>query len=299
MKNILYICMSVVIATSIMSCNSEDEEAVNLHDPNEFFEPAPNAQDEESMLRRAFQEKYGCYLLFNDTIQKRYIGDDINGDSVFKTELLALDYTVPQVAYASNYYTYTLLKTIDEKKSAVEFLETHIFKHITNKLMPYSWFLCNQINYDNGSDVSHPYAVAGQRCIAISTGILPRLRTEAQINQYVSRILVSVLGQLLSNNSEAFEEFFALSEGYYSLTFNASSEAVALNYVKTHGFLDKSTNLWGGNETPSHDGDLNVFATYSLNFSDEYIEKNYANYPVVLKKWYLFKEIIGSLGFNY
>ena len=269
---------------------------VDIHDPNTFFEPAPDAHDEESQIRRDFKKKYGAYLLFNDTIQKQFLGFDINGDSVFKVECVSIDYTIGQTAYAGNKYDYLYLSTLEDKKTAVEFLEQYVLSHITNKLMPYSWLLCNQINYDEGSQ--HPYAAAGQRCIAVSTGLLSKLKTEKQRDQYVNRILMAILSTLVQKNINDFSDFFLISKGYYGTTITASSESILRDYARQHGFLDKVNGTFN-TSTPTEGEDLNMFCTYLLAYDDEYIESTFKEYPLVLKKWEIFKNVIYTLGYRF
>jgi len=296
MKKIVLFIQAFFLMSALVSCNSEDNLEADIHDPNVFFEPDPNAQDEESVMRRQFKSKYGSYLLFNDTIQKNFLGFDINGDSVFRVELVSVDYTIGQTAYANNGYTYLYLSTIQEKKDALDFLEQYVLNHVTEKLMPYSWMLCRQINYDDGSQ--HPYAVAGQRCIVVATGLVSRLRTEAQKKQYIDRILNMILGTLVMNNYEAFSEFLSISKGSYGINISASSDEVLRNYCRQHGFFDFINGLFN-KSTPSEEEDLKLFCTYLLNYDDDYVETTFKEYPLVLKKWTLFKNVIYELGFRY
>lgn len=296
MKKILYLIAVVAMTSFLLSCGSEEFMDVDIHDPNVFFEPKPDAQDEESQIRRNFKNQYGAYLLFNDTLQKEFLGFDINGDSVFKIECVSLDYTIGQTAYASDNYTYLYLKTLDEKKEAVAFLEQNILNHITDQLMPYSWMLCQQINYDDGKQ--HPYAAAGQRCVVVATGLLSRLKTETQRSQYVSRILLSILGTLTTNKTEvAFQDFIEISKGYYGLTISGSSDSVLRDYARQYGFLEKITSLLN-TRTPTVEEDLGMFCTYLLTYDDTYVETTFKDYPLVLKKWAVFKEAIFKLGFR-
>lgn len=300
MRKTLYLLALLVACAVFQACSGDDNEAASLHDPNDFFEPDSGATDEESLMRRQFRERHGAYLLFNDTLQRKFYGTDLNGDSIYWYELLSVDYTVGQVAYASDHYTYLLLSSTDDKRNAVSFLEDYILNHIGGKLMPYSWFLCRQINYNNGSAVSHPYSVAGQRAVVVSCGMLARLRTEAQKQQYVSRIMSAILGQLLANRQDEFASFFAVSEGYYGLNFNAANDNVARNYVRNRGFLDQRKNTFGSYYvTPSQTEDLGNFSNYALNYSDEYMEAAFKDYPLVLRKWRIFKETMISLGYTF
>ena len=42
-----------------------------------------------------------------------------------------------------------------------------------------------------------------------------------------------------------------------------------------------------------------MFCTYLLAYDDEYIESTFKEYPLVLKKWEIFKNVIYTLGYRF
>lgn len=295
---LLTIFMLGLASITWTSCSESGSMDVDIHDPSCFFEPSEDDNSLEANLRRAFQYKHNAFLLFNDTLQHRFNGLDINGDSTFWTERLALDYEIGQTAYPSNSYDYTNLTSVEDKEMAVDFLETYVLPHIGEKLMPYSWYLCGQINYraSTTSAPSHPYAATGQRCIVVAFSQLKKLKTDAQKQQFVSRILTAILPQLAMNKNDAFEEFYAVSDGYYDRT-TSDDITEARHVVRYYGFLDYVKNTWGHCATPTKEKDMTMYCTYSLTYTDEQIEQMYAAYPVVLKKWRIFKKVMTDIGF--
>ena len=56
-------------------------------------------------------------------------------------------------------------------------------------------------------------------------------------------------------------------------------------------------NIWGHCATPTKEQDLTMYCTYSMTYTDEQIEQMYADYPNVLKKWRIFKQVMTEIGF--
>lgn len=293
----LHILLLAAAVTGFVSCAEEDVE-VKVHDICSFFEPAPDDNSEEAQIRRAFREKYHSYLLFNDTIQRSYVGPDINGDPYYDIETLGIDYTVGQNSYAGNKYTYIIHTEMDEKKEGLEFVETYLLPHITGNLQPFSWFVCKQINFTDteGKPASHPYAAVGQRCVAVSTGVLSKLKTDAQRAKVVESCLLAMLGPMLKNHESELSRFYSLTTAGNLATIGASTEADATAVARRHGYIGIVRSTWGSFQTPSRETDTNQFASYLLQYDDEYMEQNFADYPLILRRWYVFKEILAEIG---
>ena len=94
MKKIYISILSGIVLSSLASCAKEDEPVLQYTDPAVTFMPADDATDEISELRRQFFQQTGTYLLFNDTLQHRCIGKDLNGEEVYFTELLDIKYEI-------------------------------------------------------------------------------------------------------------------------------------------------------------------------------------------------------------
>ena len=80
---LLTIFMLGLASITWTSCSESGSMDVDIHDPSCFFEPSEDDNSLEANLRRAFQYKHNAFLLFNDTLQHRFNGLDINGDSTF------------------------------------------------------------------------------------------------------------------------------------------------------------------------------------------------------------------------
>ena len=58
------------------SCSEDYDLDLDIHDPSCFFEPSEGDNSQEANLRRAFQQRHNAFLLFNDTLQHRFNGND-------------------------------------------------------------------------------------------------------------------------------------------------------------------------------------------------------------------------------
>ncbi len=297
-KPCLWVAVVSVLHLAFTACSERALEP-DFKNPSDVFRPATDDQSEEALLRRQFQEQTGCYLLFNDTLQQEYLGTDINGTPRYFVETLDMTYSVGLSAYISTSYTYTYLDTQEQKSEAADFIQRFIMPHLTGTLRPYSWFAANVITgwADSGASTGKPYAITNQRCIAIASNYLvQRERTDAQKEQYAQRILNIVIGQLATNNSDAFSAFYAISADYYGRDYRtlgydgkpSTSELYAL------GFLS-STSI---SSFPSTTQDLNSYALLAIQYTDEQLQQQYANYPLVLQKAAIVRAVLVELGYR-
>ena len=144
---ILAACMAVMLMTA---CGDDDETlGTEYQDPTNNFIPNPSANDDTSVLRREFKEKYGSYLLFTDTLQHYQIGIDVNGDPKYFTELLNILYAVGQSLPLTDTQKYTYFTDIEEQRKVVDYMDQYILNHITGKLRPTS-VRCLRTAYHRG-----------------------------------------------------------------------------------------------------------------------------------------------------
>jgi len=286
------------LALALASCAKEDALTPDFSNPSDNFAPKADDQSPEAQLRRQFFSQTGCYLLFNDTIQHNLLGTDINGQPRYFTETVDLTYAVGQSASIMMKYSYTYLQTMEQKQQLTDFLQQYVLPHLTRKLRPYSWLLCSIINSykDSYSSPSQPYAASNQRCVVVAGNyILQRERTDAQKTQYAKRILNAIVGQLASNQSSAFEEFFQYSADYYDKNYSALGFSGTPSTAELYqlGFLS-STAI---SSFPSMTTDLSTYALMVIQYSDEELAAMYANYPIILKKASVVRMVLIELGY--
>ena len=289
----------IAISVILLAACTEGELTADFKNPSDAFRPAEADTTAEAQLRRDFREATGCYLLFNDTIQRERLGTDINGDDRYFVELLDMTYSVGLSAYISTSYTYTLLETFAQKRDATDFLTDYILPHLTGSLRPYSWFLCNVITgwNDTNTSTGRPYAITNQRCIAVATNyLMQRERTDEQKETYAQRILNIIIGQLATNNSNAFADFYTFCADYYGREYIAFGfeERPTTAQLNAIGFLS-STSV---SSFPSMSTDLNSFAVLAVQYTDEQLQQMYASYPIILRKAAVVRRVLEELGYR-
>ncbi len=297
MKDYKILLMALTIVLTMGSCSKEDTPTPQFHSPASFFMPADTATDATSQMRREFYSNTGSYLLFNDTIQNKYVGTDINGDPVYSVETLALGYSIGSTATSTNTYTFTYLTDYEQRKAMTDYLNEYVIYHFTGKVKPFSYFLCNTISirYVNGA-TSTPYASAGQRGVAVATSyLLKKNRTDKQKKTYANSILNIIIAQMANNYSEYFTGFYSYSSAYYGVywTYYGTDRETTLAKL---GFIGIGTYTIS---TPSQEDDLEQYSLATLQYTPEEWEKKYADYPVVIKKYNLVRSVLTELGFVY
>lgn len=283
-----------VVTLTLASCAKDDDYLeVELKDPTEFFVPAADDTTRTAQLRRDFKAEQGSYLLFNDTLQHNYLGKDANGEDVYFTELLDVDYSTMSSQATSRPYTYTYLRSYDRQLQAVEFVKEYIISHFSSNLKTFSYLLVNKISGKDaqGNKIS-PYAVTGERCTVLAMSELRNLSTSASIKKLANKHLVIIVGSLASNNSSYLTEFKAVSNSYYGTYLNLSDGETKSEKGMRLGFVSVPSYYF-----PNYDTDVTSYASLVLTYDDEQVEKRYASYPLIIKKAKLFREALVKMGY--
>ncbi len=298
MKRKIQIILAACMAVMLMTACGEDDETLGTEyqDPTNNFIPNPSANDDTSVLRREFKEKYGSYLLFTDTLQHYQIGIDVNGDPKYFTELLNILYAVGQSLPLTDTQKYTYFTDIEEQRKVVDYMDQYILNHITGKLRPFSWFLAKTIEVrNNRGEINRPFAACGQRTIVVSLGQALRL-SESGKKTLATRILNTIIGQLAQNNSSAFTDFFAISGALYSRSMSVPEGTTRNEYLYQNGFISpasSSPNFY----FPSQKDDLQAYSLIVISYTDERIENTYGQYPLVMNKIKMMREVLTKLGY--
>lgn len=291
----------VALTTLAVACSDEDTPAVSYENPATFFQPADTDTTATARLRRDFFQKTGSYLLFNDTLQHRFLGYDAGGDAQYFNETVDLTYNVGQSSHASNTYVYTYITSPKEQQTVVQFLNDYILNHMTNRMRPYSFFLARLITgYDSntGKVTLCPYSMSNQRCTAIACNyLLLRDRSDAQKQNFAQTVLYAMVGQMAQNNISSFNTFFSYSSQYYNAVYSEAGVGTVNNDVMRRlGFLGSST---GSALFPSRETDLNAYVVQTLQYSESQIATLYAGNEVVLNKFAEVRRVLIELGYKF
>lgn len=276
-------------------CSSEDTPEVEYHNPSMFFQPSDSDNSVEAQMRRKFYSDHGTYLLFNDTLQYKFLGTDINGDDQYFIELIDPSYEVGGQSSSTVSYTYTYLTDDSTKQAAIDYVDEYIMPHLSKRLRPFSVFLCRQINVGTYNMTQSPYAVANQRCVLISMNYLMiRQRTDAQKQTYADRVLNVIVNQAAVNNTSSFTTFYSYSSQYYGVTYSSAGITGTTDEIRSLGFI--STGSVSGS-FPSSEVDLQAYTTEATRYSQEELEAKYGDYPIIMNKFAALKSVLTELGY--
>lgn len=284
-----------VLALSLASCGKEDTPQADFQNPTAHFLPAADDQSPEATLRRAFHAETGTYLLFNDTLQNRLLGRDVNGDLQYFNETIDFGYNIGQSQASATDYTFAYLLTSEEQEQMVQYVKDYIFAHVSGKMRPYSVFLANTITGYNRNGVGNvrPYAVANQRCLGIACNyLLLRERTEAQKQAFATRVLNVMVTQQANNNTQAFTQFYAYSGSFYSQSLYNLGLEKSVQTFRERGFISSPAD-----DFPMQSTDLSAFVTEVLQNTEEQLQAKYGTYPLVMQKLAEVRRVLQSLGY--
>lgn len=288
----------------MFACSSEDELTPSNVDKN-YFAPTENATDEESLLRKAFYNTEKCYVLFNDTLRHEALGTDVNGDTHYFTETIDVGYVM--TAYSQYQYKYTYLTTLDQKQEGISFVKDYLLGHLSTKLRPFSWLLVGNISQYTVSDGNLYYNddktfVSGLRCTAVATQNMTDM-DENERKNFALSILKDVLVQKLTKESTAtLLPFTKHSASHYGATMDNYPDDEAMNMLQLNegGFISPSY-LWGVyvllGQYPTTEEDIKAFTKLVLSESEESVNEQYSQYPLVISKFNAMKAIITNLGY--
>lgn len=285
----MLVMQSVAVLTS---CGKDDDyKDVELKDPTEYFVPADSDTTQTAQLRRAFKAEEGSYLLFNDTLQHNLIGKDANGEDVYFTELLDINYSTMSSSASSYANTYYYLTTYARQQQAVEYVKTYINSHLSLNLRPFCYLLVNRITARTSSGAtSSPQAAYGERCIALAMKDVRNQTTTAGFNRVAKQHLVIIVGSVANNNPSYLTDFKAVSQDYYGASpaagVNINEEGKKLGFVEV-------PNLY----YPDYSKDVDAYASLVIAYSEETIATRYAAYPNIIKKAKLFREALTKMGY--
>lgn len=293
-KTLLYMGLALVLGLS--ACGSEDTPGVDFANPSGYFQPAADDQSATAALRRSFFAETGSYLLFNDTLQHVYQGTDINGNPRYFTETVDLSYNVGNSSTSTSTYSFTYITDLAQQQQVAQFVKDYVLPHVTGRMRPYSFFLCNRISVvtQAGAPLSL-YAEANERCVGIAANYITATnRTEAQRKNYANRLLNTIVSRSAENNSAAFADFYAYSEASYGVTYSDAGIDGTAEDLRTLGFISSGGTL---GSLPGKSTDLSAYVTTYLQSTPERLEAQYGAYDVVMAKFAVVARVLAELGY--
>ncbi len=302
MKNLNYFIVIIVVGC-LTSCRKEAPLKVQEDPRSAYFLPNESATDEESIMRRSFFTEEKSYLLFNDTLRHEFLGVDYNGDKQYRTERLNMGYILAGTVDGLQSFTHLLLPNIEEKRASVAFMKNYVLPDLPYVLRPYSWFLTSSTEIiDVLGMPSYPVAIAGERSVAVSLGGIATL-SDNQKTVLASQIIATTVAYKVAKLDDVAQRFYAVSQTLYGTQFPVVSyteeenkrELLQRGFIVQNWFIEGLFLLYGS--IPSREKDLESYVKLVFTSTDEEVNAQYAQYPVVMQKYRLLKTIFTEEGY--
>lgn len=313
MKKYLYSLIALCsITTALISCGS-DEITLGPSETDMWLHPY-SASSADQALQTQFYAKNKIYLLFNDTLRKQQVATNPDGTPFYDMETIDLTYYM--IGYSSNLdeaFTYEYLKTDMDKQAATAFVQDQVLPCLSGDLLPFSILLVNKINqyarqYSYQSmTLSNPIVYAGYRCTAIAAEGISGMSQQQKITARNNILKAIINNKLAALPEDTFDEFYSFTNPYYG-TYQMRDAAVAFFELYPTpmdiGLLDNGVSYYRWTPTGSlimyniaaKDYDLQDYTNAVFTYSDAEFEAKYGQYPIVMTKFKLLKQIFAQIG---
>lgn len=296
-----------IVALSLAACSSEDD--IRPHSPEEcYFENTYGSTATDLRLQEDFFKRNNIYVVFNDTLRKELAGYDGDNNPYYDVKLVDIGYGM-NVNMNSDTETigFDYLTSEEDKVQGVKFLDDMILPSLGAPLRPFSFLLVNKINHATlqyGSmRPDNPVIYSGWRCSAIALpgiGAMSETEKESMRRTILQSIVVKAIGTL---DQSIFDKFYSYCEPYYG-TYAMRDEAEA--FIALHptiydvGFLSAysygTPNGFYIYNFKAKNYDLDDYTAVLFSMSESEFRSQYADYPIVLKKYDILKSIVEGLG---
>ena len=313
MKKYLY---SLIVLCSItmafVSCGS-DEVTPGPSETDMWLHPY-GASSADQSLQAQFYQKNKIYLLFNDTLRKQQVATNPDGTPFYDMETIDLTYyLIGSSSYLNEAFTYEYLQTDADKQAATAFVQDQVLPCLSGDLLPFSILLVSKINqyarqYSYQSMTrTNPIVYAGYRCTAIAAEGIAGMSQEQKITARNNILKAIINNKLSSLPADAFDEFYSFTNPYYSTYKMYDAAAAFFEQYPTPmdiGLLDNGVSYYRWTPTGSlimyniaaKSYDLQDYTNAVFTYSDAEFAAKYGQYPIVMTKFKLLKQIFAQIG---
>lgn len=312
-NKLFFLIVGCAFAAGLISCESDSVEVGEL-EKDQWLYPY-GASETDKVLQEAFYSQNGIYLLFNDTLKKEQTGVNPDGTPFYEVEDVDLAYYMTGVSNnVSDEFHLEYLLADAEKNAAKEFVQNYILPHLGDKLRPFSLLLVNGIEhiYANSSTgfekaLETLSVYAGYRCTAIAVKGVDKL-DDAEMMQLRNSILKSIVNSKINADDKIFDEFYSFTGPYYGTyaMYEAAEEFFKL-YPTSYdiGLLENGYYAYGNPygfymyNIKARNFDLEDYINAAIMFSEQEFEAKYGQYPVVMKKYAIIRNVLTDLGITF
>lgn len=313
MKKIFYTIVLICTSFFISCDNNENDVIYTLQDENWWVnKDNPNSVLDHTIFQ-AF-EQYGVPIFYNDTIGSQDRGTDAFGRPNIYYEVIKLNYTITGNIYAGDPTEYILSTNEEDIMEGVKILRDYVLADFPDFInTPRSYLLVDTLRLGLNVNGRLPYsgsAFAGLTAVAVGRLSEIKNMSEDDKKMFAGEILTAQVGTYIYQTYDKtdLKPFYRVLQDDVNKYFT-HGQKVDINNTSSFNPMYKPCIEYGFlNPAPDRDiieGELYYFPTYVqdvndyvalyLGFTEAQVQEKYADYPHVLKKYGIMKEIIGKM----
>lgn len=294
------ICM-ILTSVAFSGCSDEDTLTPGQAFPN-YFEVDASDNSPEAQLRRDFYDRTGIYLIFNEVLAT-YTDED----GVEKVE--KVDFNWEFTDHITQSYRFSYLDDIEKQTEISSMVEKYLLPYINikgGKFRPFSILLTESIELDKYSDNDWRPAnyLSCWRCFAVNGNDWLDL-SDDEAKAFGRSLIRKIVDDNLYSGSSDLDDFYAISEEYYD-SYPAEAFPGWMDYqdvtlVYEAGFLTYYPDSYGDpdyDNFPYESTDFRLFKDAIFNEDEAEFREKWADYPKIIEKYEILKQIIMNLGLN-
>mgnify|MGYP002620259719 CR=1 FL=1 len=311
-KNIYSLVALCFITIALAGCGS-DEVTPGTSETDMWLHPY-GASSADQALQSQFYQKNKIYLLFNDTLRKQQVATNPDGTPFYDMETIDLTYyMIGYSSYLDAAFTYEYLQTDVDKQAATAFIQDQVLPCLSGDLLPFSILLVNKINqysrqYSYQSMTrTNPIVYAGYRCTAIAADGIAEMSHQQKITARNNILKAIINNKMSALPADTFDDFYSYCSAYYSTyAMREAAETFFAQYPTPMdiGLLDNSVSYYAWRTTGSlimyniaaKSYDLQDYTNAVFTYSDAEFAEKYGEYPIVMTKFRLLKQIFAQIG---
>lgn len=310
--------LAVILILLLLGCE-KDEINAELNYYQNLFEIKDNPSD--SVQHRVYElyKKYNVPIFFNDTIGKAFVKMDIQGDSIYRYELLDLGWSFTSGGNTSN-YAFKYLTSPAEKMLALDVAENYL-ESIFDYMRPYSMFLVKK------TEGTYSKFVPTFRTLLFSDVLA--CNTDDKMDKYIIDVVCRIVSDYLINNQSGLvAKFTSISNNaHYGQEYqkivqeypedfdsdvlndpNATAEQIAkvCAVMGSLGFVSAEVDEYWDIDMDTFEEilvrkyyaplngteDMEGFIREMIIVSQDEFKKRWGNMPLVMQKYELIREFV-------
>ncbi len=323
MKKLLIVLTSVFVFTS---CQKEEVITPSLQFEN-IYAIVDNPNDSVQHRTYNIYKEFGVPVYFNDTIGRVYIMDDVQGKPIYNYEKIDLSWTFH--SYSKSTYEFEYMTDDKQKMMALDIIETYL-KDASPILRPFSFFVTNSTRMYNQGVLSTTYRNSafniGFRTILMTGNWTAtqkanqpsQMKREMVLNKVMNYVDDVALFSSISKSTwygglgwehiyqgdvskiqfiDRWTDMQTLYDDWAGARWYTEEELTQMRYnsklvAGSLGFV-KGNHYTKGIQSPSNANyDLQDYVTEALKFSPEEFERIWGQYPLVMKKYNIVRNVI-------